>query len=191
MRIPRGAAAVTAFYRHKPECRNKDDTQDMPRTFGHVQCRYYAAVNISFPSGIRPDRKEFFMSKNRKSIIIAVILVILLIGAFAAWRLLSPSASEGSKTLTVNICHLEGDNNSFTVKTDAEYLRGALEPEGIISGTESSYGLWITTVDGETADDSAQQWWGYTVNGETAMYGADEQVIADGDVIEFALNVGY
>ena len=49
----------------------------------------------------------------------------------------------------------------------------------------------MTTVDGETADADQEQWWGYTVNGEFAEYGVDEQPINDGDVYVFTLNVGY
>ena len=129
---------------------------------------------------------------KKKSIIIAVVLIIVLLaGAFAAWKCLSPKAQNGGKTLTVNVHHLSGESKSFTVKTTEEFLRGALEPEGIISGSEGPYGLWIDTVDGEKADDSLQQWWGYDINGEMAMYGADEQTVADGDVIDFTLYEGY
>ena len=128
----------------------------------------------------------------KKKQIVAIVLFVLLIAAFAlVWILGRPAASEGSKNLTVTVQHLDGSEKNFAVKTDAEYLRGALEPEGIIAGSDGEYGLWIQTVDGETADDSLQQWWGFTVNGEFAMYGADEQVVNDGDVIVFTLNEGY
>lgn len=130
--------------------------------------------------------------KQKKSVIItAVILCLLIAGAFCARHFLAPAASAGAKSLTVTVTHLSGDTKTISVRTDAEFLRGALEPDGIISGSESTYGLWIETVDGETADASLEQWWGYTVNGETAMYGADEQPVADGDVIAFVLNEGY
>ena len=47
------------------------------------------------------------------------------------------------------------------------------------------------TVDGETADESEQQWWGYSVNGTFAELGVDSQPVADGDVYDFVLNVGW
>ena len=62
---------------------------------------------------------------------------------------------------------------------------------GIVEGEESTYGMWVTAVDFETADESKQQWWGYTVNGEFSSYGVDSQVIADGDEFTFTLHVGY
>ena len=47
------------------------------------------------------------------------------------------------------------------------------------------------TVDGETANDANQEWWGFNVNGALAEYGVDGQVVTDGDVYDFTLNVGY
>ena len=35
------------------------------------------------------------------------------------------------------------------------------------------------------------QWWGYNVNGTLAEYGVDGQVVTDGDVYDFTLNVGW
>lgn len=129
--------------------------------------------------------------KKKTAGIFAAVLVLLILGALLAWKCLAPEAGAGEKTVTVNVHHLAGEVKSFTVKTDSEFVRGALEPEGIIAGPDESYGMWVTTVDGETADESLQQWWGYDVNGETAMYGVDSQPINDGDVIDFILNEGY
>lgn len=129
--------------------------------------------------------------KKKSAVILAIVLVLLIIGALAAWKCLGPETARGEKTITVNVHHLQGEQNTFSLRTDAEFVRGALEPEGIIAGPDESYGMWVTTVDRETADDSLQQWWGYSVNGELAMYGVDSQPINDGDVIDFTLNEGY
>ena len=115
---------------------------------------------------------------------------------FWCWR--SPRFSCGrrqsprrSKEIVVNVDHLNGDDASYTIHTDAEYLRAALEQENLIEGTESQYGLYVTSVDGEAADDSKQEWWGYSVNGAFAELGVDSQPVADGDVYDFVLNVGW
>ena len=129
--------------------------------------------------------------KKKQGLIALGLLVLLAAASLTAYYRLAPRAQEGSKTVTVNVDHLVGDDTSFTVSTDEEYLRAALEPEGLIAGVEAEYGLWVTTVDGETADESAQQWWGYDVNGEMALYGVDEQVVTDGDVYDFTLHVGW
>ena len=129
--------------------------------------------------------------KSKKALIALVILIVLLATMFLLQRTFSPKAEIGQKTITVLVNHLNGDKKTLELKTDAEYLRGALEKEGVIDGTEQSYGLWVETVDGEKADPAKDQWWGYNVNGEMALYGVDEQPVSDGDMIEFTLNEGY
>ena len=97
----------------------------------------------------------------------------------------------GSKTITLTVVHGDGTSNDITVSTDAENLRDALEAEGIIAGEDSSYGMFVQTVDGETADDGEQEWWCLTKGGEMWNYGVDDTEIADGDVYEFTLTVVY
>ena len=131
------------------------------------------------------------MKMEKKTGVIVIVLALLAALALGANVFLAPKAQQGAKTITVNVEHLEGEDRTFTHSTDQEYLRGALEEMGIVEGEESTYGMWVTAVDFETADESKQQWWGYTVNGEFSSYGVDSQVIADGDEFTFTLNVGY
>lgn len=131
------------------------------------------------------------MKNNKKTLIAVVLAAVLVFGAVLVWTFLRPKATQGAKTITVTVDHLEGEDKTFTLHTDAEYLRGALDEENLIAGTESEYGLYVLTVDGETADEDQQQWWGFTVNGEFGMYGVDEQVVSDGDTFAFTLHVGW
>ena len=93
--------------------------------------------------------------------------------------------------LALTVVHGDGTSNDITVSTDAENLRDALEAEGIIAGEDGPYGMFVQTVDGETADDGEQEWWCLTKGGEMWNYGVDDTEIADGDVYEFTLTVGY
>ena len=129
--------------------------------------------------------------KTNKGVIALVIVLVLAVAALIVWQVTKPAPQQGGKEITVNIDHLNGDDTSYTIVTDAEYLRGALEQEDLIEGTESEYGLYVLTVDGETADESKQEWWGYSVNGAFAELGVDSQPVADGDVYDFVLNVGW
>jgi hypothetical protein len=142
------------------------------------------------------------MDQNKKSLnkkliagVVALIAVIaILLGVYLNNR--QPTTS-GSKTITVSVFDTVGSteaSNTATITTDEEYLRGVLEQEdsGIsISGSESEYGLFVTTVDGVTADDSKQQWWCFTKGGEMLNTGVDSTPIADGDTFEITLTEGY
>lgn len=129
--------------------------------------------------------------KSKKIVIALAVLFLLLAGMFFLKTVFSPKVETGQKEISVSVHHLTGTVNTIKVKTDAEYLRGALEKEGIIQGSEQTYGLWVETVDGEKADPAKEQWWGYDVNGEQALYGVDEQPVSDGDTIAFTLHEGY
>lgn len=102
-----------------------------------------------------------------------------------------PGTTEGAKAIDVVVVHGDGSEATFQYQTDAEYLGDVLTENGLVEGTESSYGLFITTVDGETADDSLQQWWCITREGEMLSTGADQTPIADGEQYELTLTEGY
>lgn len=132
------------------------------------------------------------MKQNKKrNIIIAVVAVAVIALMVIAYLTLKPSTQTGAKSITVVVTHLNGDAKTYEFRTDAEYLRQALEEQELVGGIESDYGLWVQTVDGETANEANEEWWGFTVNGEMGMYGVDTQPVTDGDSYEFTLNVGY
>ena len=117
-----------------------------------------------------------------------VVAVAVVLGIYFVTR---PAPQQGGKTITVQVVLLEGEPSDFTIQTDEEYLRGALESIDLIEGSESEYGLFVTTVNGETVDDSKQQWWCFTQDGEMLMTGVDTTPIADGDHFEITLTEGY
>ncbi len=132
------------------------------------------------------------MSKNKKAGLLALlVLAVLVAGAYATYHFLMPKAMEGDKTITIVIDHKVGEDKTLTIKTDADYLRGALEQEELVEGTDSDFGLWVTAIDGEKADEAKQQWWGYTKSGAYVETGVDQTPIKDGDSFEFTLNEGY
>ena len=132
------------------------------------------------------------MTKSKKiGIALVLVLALLATAAYFAYKLLSPPAVLGEKTITISIDHIDGEDKTLTISTDEEYLRGALDQEELIEGEDSQYGFFVTAMDGEQADDSKQQWWGYTKSGEYVEPGVDQTPIADGDSFEFTLNEGY
>ena len=131
------------------------------------------------------------MSK-KKSVVAGLVLAVMVLAALLCWKSFAPQAVEGDKTITVEVVHGDGSTKEFTINTDNETLRGALEEEeGLIAGEESEYGLFVTAVDGETADSAKEEWWNFTKNGEALMTGVDTTMIADGEQYEITFTVGY
>ena len=99
----------------------------------------------------------------------------------AIWYFNRPETESGSKHITVEVVHGDGTDAEFTYQTDMEYLGELLQTEGLISGTDSAYGLYVDTVDGETADYPVNcSWWHLACDGEEAQTGADSVVLHDG-----------
>ena len=118
-------------------------------------------------------------------------MLVVVIGALLLWQQNRPVAQEGGKKLVVSVVHGDGTAKDFSLATDAETLRAALEEQELIAGTESEYGLYVLTVDGETADEAQQQWWCFTKDGEMLMTGVDSTMIADGEHYEITLTTGW
>ena len=130
--------------------------------------------------------------KSSKKVVWAVVGLVIVAAILAGvYFLFAPKGSAGEKTITVEVVTLDGSDTETTITTDAEFLRGALEQENMIEGTESDYGLFVTTVNGVTADDSKEQWWCFTKGGESLATGVDSTPIADGDAFEITLTEGY
>ena len=132
------------------------------------------------------------MNKNKK-IIAAVVAVIAVIVVFlGVYKVFGPKAQTGEKAYTVEVTAADGSTKTYEGRTGAEYLSGLmdeLQEAGDFSyeGTSSDYGLFITAINGETADyDKDGAYWAIYVNGEYGQYGADQQPVADGDSFRFA-----
>lgn len=95
------------------------------------------------------------------------------------------SEKVGDKTITVDVIDGDGNVTTFTINTDEEFLRGALEQEKLIEGEEGAYGIYIKVVNGITADyDVDGAYWALSKDGEYLMTGADTTPIADGEHYE-------
>lgn len=128
---------------------------------------------------------------NRKTGILAAILLVFCITAGVLFHANKPETITGEKEIHILVIHADKTENTFTYQTDAEYLADVLLENDLAEGETGSYGLFITTVDGETVDDSKQQWWCITKGGEQVNSGADTLPIADGDQFELTLMEGY
>ena len=131
------------------------------------------------------------MKNNKKTIILAVagfVVLALLLGM--AWLLLRPGTTEGEKTIHVTVVAEGRPDKTVDIRTDAVYLRQALEEKDLIEGSEYPFGLLVLTVDGVTADADRQEWWSFTKGGVFLDTGVDDTPIEDGDSFEITLTAG-
>lgn len=137
---------------------------------------------------------------NKKKIVrgLALLLALLLAvsglsgcGQSPAQDSSAASTAAAEKSFTLTVVHKDGSEKELSLTTKELYLGAALETQGVITGEEGQYGLYIQTADGETADESKQEWWCLTKDGEMTETGVDTTEIADGDRFELTLTVGY
>lgn len=128
---------------------------------------------------------------NKKILLAVIALVVVaavMVGVYFATR---PEPVDGQKTITVTVIHKDGTSKDFTYKTQEEYLGPVLQSQGLVEGENSEYGLYITAVDGETADYSVDQgWWQLFIGEESATTGADAVAIQDGGIYKLIYTIG-
>lgn len=134
------------------------------------------------------------MPKNEHRSRGPVLALIALIAAaglcLAFWLARRPETDEGIKVLAVQVVHGDGSVKDFEIRTDAEYLAQALlehEPLGV-KGGDGPFGLYIQTVDGETASDADQTFWSVSKDGEALTVGVSSQPVAGGEHYELTLS---
>ena len=127
---------------------------------------------------------------NKKTLRLLAIFAVLLIAVAAVYFLTRKPTTQGNKTITVTVVFEDGSEKVHTVKTDGEYLIDAIKD--FVTGEDSSYGFFITGVDGVEADSTAEQWWCLNDgNGEMLMTGASETPIQDGESYQLVFTTGY
>lgn len=132
--------------------------------------------------------------KNNKSLKIGLLLLVfvfLIGGGLYIAKQSKANTTEGTKNITVEVIMADESSKSYEIKTDEEFLRGALDQENLIEGSESEYGFFVLTVDGYTVNDENQEWWALSKDGESLMTGVNDTPISDGDHFEITLTVGY
>lgn len=128
-----------------------------------------------------------------KLVLAAAALVIAAAVLWGIYLAMLPEPAAGKKELTIEVVDDTQPPRTYTVHTDAQYLRQALEEtEGLaIEGTESAYGLMVETVNGVTADYSADgAYWAFYVDGAYCSYGIDEQPVEDGQTYQIVYTTG-
>ena len=80
----------------------------------------------------------------------------------------------------------DGNETPFEITTEKATVGEALLDEGLIEGTDSAYGLYVTKVNGIEANyDVDGTYWAFYINGEYAMTGVDSTNVEDGATYSF------
>lgn len=94
---------------------------------------------------------------------------------------------EGDKSFVLEVVDTNEKTISVTIKTSAATVGEALLATGVAQGEDSDFGLFITTVCGETLDyDADGMYWAFYINGEFAMTPVDQTDVEDGAVYKLA-----
>lgn len=120
--------------------------------------------------------------KSRKGLILGIILLAVLVAVVAVvYFCFRPKTQPGAKNVTIEVIDSSGEKTSYSIKTDAQYLKEAMDDaKGLSYETDATD--MVMTVNGETADYSADQaYWAFYVNGEYCNYGIAQQPVADQD----------
>ena len=126
------------------------------------------------------------MKKNRIMSLVLALIMLMSLAACAkpAAQAVEEPAAEAAKNLTIKVTW-EGKDEILQVKTNEETLGAALLAEGLISGSDSEWGLFVDTVNGHFADSAKGKYWVFTKSGEMVMTGVDSTPIEDGDSFEW------
>lgn len=133
------------------------------------------------------------MTENKKlnkkiigGIVALVALIAIFVGLFIAFR---PKPAEGSKAITIVVVNDAKESKTYEVKTDAEYLKQAMEEtEGLTFECDGT-GM-LMTVNGVTADWNVNQsYWALYVNDDYGQFGISEQPIYDGEAFRIEYTV--
>lgn len=122
------------------------------------------------------------MKKNLRipSMLLALAMSLCLLCAC------TPEAPENSNTntvtITVDVVNSKGETKTFPLQTEKETLADALLEANLVEGDDGPYGLYIKSVNGESADYATDgAYWCLYVGDQMAVSGASDIKIADGD----------
>lgn len=97
---------------------------------------------------------------------------------------------EGATSFYLTVQDVDGTVTKFQINTDATTVGEALLALELIAGDESDYGLYVTSVNGITADwDTEKAYWAFYINGEYAQTGVDATDIVAGTTYELVKTV--
>ena len=131
--------------------------------------------------------------KNKKVLLAAIALLVVAGVMAAVYFATRPTVQgwTGSKTITVTVVHSDGKSEDFVFNTDEDDLEEVRQKGDFNTGTPGEFGLYIETVDGETASwEENGAYWAFYVGEEYATTSVDLAPITDGAVYKLVYTLG-
>jgi len=98
----------------------------------------------------------------------------------------APAEEAQGVSFKVTVVDAEGNETAFDYTTEKATVGEALLDEGLIEGTDSAYGLYVTKVNGiEAIYENDGTYWAFYINGEYAMTGVDSTNVEEGATYTF------
>ena len=122
--------------------------------------------------------------KNKKLVIAAVALALVIALMGILYMTTRPQAEEGSKQVTIVIVHKDGTEKKLEYNTELEYLADLLLEKELVTGYASEeYGFTVESVDGVVADWAADgAYWALYEGDAYATTSAAGIVLTDGGI---------
>ena len=122
--------------------------------------------------------------KNKKLVIAAVVLALVIALMAGLYLTNRPQAVEGGKQVTLVIIHKDGTEKKLEYATDLEFLSELLLEKELVTGYASEeFGFTIESVDGVTADwEKDNAYWALYEGEEYATASAAGIVLIDGGI---------
>ncbi len=131
-------------------------------------------------------------TKKQKIMLIAEFAAILVVVGVIAGVLNYRATQEGVKHFKVEVTsERDGYSQTTECESEEEYVGAFLRTFEECDWEESDYGIYIKGFDGMSEDIANQYWWCVMVNGESAVTGADEIPLQDGETYNFVLMQGW
>lgn len=130
------------------------------------------------------------MNKMMRLILCTVLIAVMALMAAGCGSKSAETTAPGV-SFTFVVTDLEGNESTFDITTSKATVGEALLDEGLIVGEDSEYGLYVTSVNGMTADwDNDQTYWAFYIDGEYATTGVDATEVTEGATYSFVLTKG-
>ena len=127
-----------------------------------------------------------FKNKLFASVLCMVLIVAMALSMTACVAENAEQEQAMEQSFTFEVVDKDGNTETFSITTDKSTVGEALLEEGLITGENGQYGLYVTEVNGIVADYNVDgTYWAFYVDGAYASSGVDTTDVVDGSTYSF------